>query len=191
MATPSTTTTSWQSLYPTTNISPQPQTGSGIFGQVPGDVGVPNVAAQLDAEYPGLSGTNTALSGDILSNLQGTLSPGTQQALENQAATLGVTGGTPGSNLDWNSLYGNVANAATNQEALGVQQYNSAVPTVSGTQTVSPALQIPLAQQNSVWNAAPNPTDAGVFNLALQAFANMPGSPLSGGGGDGSGGCSC
>ena len=188
MATPSTTTPSWQSLYPTTNISPQPQTGSGIFGQVPGDVSVPDISAQLGAEYPGLAGTNTALSGDILSNLQGTLSPGTQQALENQAATLGVTGGTPGSQLDWNSLYGNVANAATNQEALGAQQYNSSVPTVSGTQTVSPALQIPLAQQNSVWNAAPNPTDAGVFNLAMQALGD---SGVSVSGGDGSGGCSC
>jgi hypothetical protein len=109
---------------------------------------------------------NSAASSDILSNLNGTLSPGTQNALQNASATYGVTSGMPGSDLTWNSLYGNIANASTTQQQTGLSEYNSTIPTVSGTQTVSPDLQTQIAEQNAVDNASPNPTEAGVISTA-------------------------
>jgi hypothetical protein len=147
-------------------LYPASQAGAGAFGEVPGDVGVPQVASDLQAQMPGVPAMNSAASSDILSNLNGTLSPGTQNALQNASATYGVTSGMPGSDLTWNSLYGNIANASTTQQQTGLSEYNSTIPTVSGTQTVSPDLQTQIAEQNAVDNASPNPTEAGVISTA-------------------------
>jgi hypothetical protein len=160
------------------SLNPNPQSGSGVFGQVPGQLGVPPVAAQLGQELPGLPNLNAAASQDIASNLSGTLSPGTQNALQNASATYGVTSGMPGSGLTWDSLYGNIAGASTAEQQLGLQEYNQTVPTVSGTQTVSPQLQEQVAMQNAIDAAAPNPTDAGIANIAFTV-----GNQLLGGGG--------
>jgi hypothetical protein len=147
-------------------LYPASQAGAGAFGEVPGDVGVPQVASDLQAQMPGVPAMNSAASSDILSNLNGTLSPGTQNALQNASATYGVTSGMPGSDLTWNSLYGNIANASTTQQQTGLSEYNSTIPTVSGTQTVSPDLQTQIAEQNAVDNASPNPTEAGAISTA-------------------------
>lgn len=167
------------------NISPVGQQGSGIFGTVPGDLGMPNPQADLASVLPGLSGLTGTASADILSNLSGILSPGTNTSLQNAAANFGVTSGMPGSGLDWNSLYGNIAGASTSQQALGEQQYNSLIPTVSGTQTVNPQLQTQIAEQNAVNNAAPNPTDAGEMALGMQALGDVTGECGGGHGGSG------
>ena len=105
------------------NINPSPQSGSGTFGSVPGAIGLPNPEQNLAGVLPNLTSINSAASGDVLSNLNGTLSPGTTNALQNEAATLGVSSGMPGSQLDWNSLYGNIAGASAAQQAQGLQQY--------------------------------------------------------------------
>jgi hypothetical protein len=77
------------------NINPVSQGGTGTFGQIPGNLTLPPVAADLDAQVPGLSDLNKTSSSDIMSNLDGTLSPGTQTALDNAAATYGETCGMP------------------------------------------------------------------------------------------------
>lgn len=159
-------------------ITPPSQGGTGVFGQVPGIVGLPPVESQLASVFPGLQGANALASNDILSNLSGTLSPGTQGALQNASADYGVTSGMPGSGLDWNSLYGNIANASQQQQQTGLSEYNQTVPTISGTQTISPDLQTQIAFQNAVDIASPNPVDAGIANIATNI-----GSQLLGGGG--------
>jgi hypothetical protein len=153
-------------------LYPASQAGAGAYGEVPGDVGVPQVASDLQAQMPGVPAMNSAASSDILSNLNGTLSPGTQNALQNASATYGVTSGMPGSDLTWNSLYGNIANASTTQQQTGLSEYNSTIPTVSGTQTVSPDLQTQIAEQNAVDNASPNPVEAGVISTAEQLLGS-------------------
>ena len=154
---------------PAYNINPQSQGGTGTFGQVPGNIDLPNVSGDLASQIPGLGKLNTAASSDIASNLAGTLSPGTENALQNAAATYGETSGMPGSDLTWNSLYGNIAGASTAEQAQGLSEYNSLIPTVSGTQTLSPDLMTQVAEQNAVNTASPNPVDAGVLSTVLNA----------------------
>lgn len=167
------------------NYNPAPQSGNGAFGQVPGDISLPNPYGDLSSVYPNLSSTNANLSTDINSKLTGTLSPSTLNALQNASATFGQASGMPGSGLTWNSLYGNIAGASENQQAQGVQEYNQTIPTVSGTQTVSPALQSEIAQTNSVWNSAPNPTAAN--NYAQQLYNQYLQSQRGPAGGTGTG----
>jgi hypothetical protein len=142
----------------TFNSNPGPQSNGSPFGYAPGPISLPSPATDLGAQFPNLSGTNSALSGDINAKLGGTLSPGTTNALQDAAATFGVASGMPGSGLSWNSLYGNLAGAAENQEQEGIADYNSTIPTISNTQTVSPALQTEIATQNAIDAAAPDPT---------------------------------
>lgn len=166
------------------NINPTPQSGQGAFGMVPGALSLPNPAGDLSAQLPGLSKLNSTASGDLQSLLGGTLSAGTTNALQNAAATYGTTSGMSGgaggmAGLDWNSLYGNIAGASTAQQQQGMQDYSSLIPTVSGTQTVSPTLQAQIAGTNASNAAAPNPTQAASY--AEQLFNQYLNS--SGGGG--------
>lgn len=160
-------------------LTVQTQSGTGSFGQVPGQLTLPPVAADLSAELPGLSNLNSAASTDILSNLQGTLSPGTMQALQDANASSGVGMGMPGSQLNWNSLYGNIANASEQQQQTGLQEYNSTVPTVSGTQTLDPSLMSQIQYQNAVDWAAPNPEDA-AWEQVLMGVASGAADSLAG-----------
>lgn len=174
-------------------ITPASQGGTGVFGQVPGVIGLPPVEQQLQSVLPGLQGSNAEVGQDILSNLQGNLSPGTQNALQNSAADTGVSTGMPGSNLDWNSLYGNIAGASTSQQQTGLQEYDSTIPTVSGTQTVAPDLETQVAYQNAVDAASPNPVDSGVADIGLTIGNQLLGgsgySTTGGAASGGGGGC--
>lgn len=158
-----------------------------MFGNVPGTLTAPPVSADLAAQLPGLGNLNATASSDILSNLQGTLSPGTQNALQDASASYGAASGAPGSQLDWNSLYGNIANASTQQQQTGLQEYNQTVPTVSGTQTVDPALLSQIQFQNAVDQASPSPTDAGIADI----FTGLLGETVGGSGGGDGGSASC
>jgi hypothetical protein len=165
------------------NLNPQPTSGQGPHGAVPGQLGLPNPAADLAGQIPGLSSLNSAASSGIAGKLRGELSPGTLNALKNASAQFGVSSGMPGSGLSSNAFLGNVAGASEAQQAAGIQEYNSFIPTVSGTQTVSPALQNEIATQNSLNAAAPDPTQAAsyamqLFNMYLQQMGRG-----SGGGG--------
>lgn len=173
------------------NLHPQPTSGQGAFGAVPGQLGLPDPAGDLARQVPGLSGLNSSASAGIQAKLNGELSPGTLNALKNASAQYGVSSGMPGSGLSSNQFLGNVAGASEAQQAAGIQQYNSYIPTVSGTQTVNPALQNEIATQNSLNAAAPDPTQAASYAKQLfdQYLAQMrgPGGGTSGGPGGGSG----
>jgi len=171
-----TSTPTASALTTTGNVlNPAPQTGQGAYGMVPGVLSMPNPAGDLSAQLPGLSTLNATASSDLQSKLGGTLSPGTQAALQNAAATYGVTSGMPGSQLTWNSLYGNIAGASEAQQQQGLQDYPSLTGAVSSTQTVSPALQTEIASTNATNAAAPNPAASAsyaqqLFNEYLQAM---------------------
>jgi hypothetical protein len=149
---------------------------------VPGVIGVPNPYQDLGNQIPNLSQINRAASNDILSNLDGTLSAGTENALKNASATYGAASGMPGSGLSWNSLYGNIAGASTGQQQTGMQEYDQFAPTVSGTQTVTPGLQTQIAGTNASNSAAPNPSMSASYSQQLfQQYLNSMNGPGGGG----------
>lgn len=162
--------------------NPLPQLGSGPFGAVPGTLSLPNPSSDLSAAVPGLGSLNTAASNDILSNLGGKLSPGTVNALQNASATFGVASGMPGSGLSWNQLYGNIAGAANQEEALGLSQLNPYLSQTSGTQTLSPSLQATIAGTNATNAAAPNPGASASYSAQMfNQYLNSLRGPAAGG----------
>lgn len=148
-------------------LNPKPQQGNGPFGAVPGPIGLPNPAGDLAGQVPGLSNLNRAASSNILQRLNSNLSNNTINALKNASAQFGIQSGMPGSQLSQNQLLGNIAGATEALQTQGLQDYNSFIPTVSGTQTVNPALQSDIADRNSVYAAAPNPTEAASYAESL------------------------
>lgn len=169
--------------------NPQPQSGAGAFGGVPGAIGLPNPYGDISSVYPNLDQTNAGVSGDILSKLGGTLSPGTENALKNASATFGLKDGMPNSGLSWNQLYGNIAGAIEGQQQEGIQDYNATLPVVSRTQTVSPETQVGVAEQNAVNASAPNPAASASYAEQLyQKYLGSMGGPAGGTGAFGAGG---
>lgn len=131
---------------------------SGLFGGVPGTIGMPNPYADLSSVVPGLANDNSALSSNILSELSGGLSPGTIGALDQAQTAFGIPG-------TLNTSAASLGLTDTQLEGMGLGQWNSLLPTIAQTQTVSPALQTEIAQTNSVNAAAPNPTDAALAGI--------------------------
>jgi hypothetical protein len=142
--------------------------------------------------YPNLSGTNAATSSALLSELQGQLSPETLANIRNAEATYGVTSGMPGSDL---ARYRGVRDIGLTTEQLqrqGLADYSSIIPTVSATQTVTPAQQAQLqagqnqlstdiAGFNAVNASAPNPASAGSYAQQLfEQYLNRESSPAGG-----------
>lgn len=158
---------------PNYTVNPAPTSGQGPFGAVPGAVGLPDPAGDLAKVYPNLSGTNQALSTNILSQLSGQLSPGTLKMMQDAEAAQAVRSGMPGTNVQRNTLMGNrsvrdLGITAEQQVQQGISNYNKTIPTISGTQTLSPALQNEIAMWNSINRSAPDPNAAG--NYAKQLF---------------------
>lgn len=150
------------------NLNPNPQSGSGAFGAVPGAIGMPDPFGDLSNVYPNLSGSNTAASQAILSRLRGELSPDTINAIRDAAATFGVGSGMPGGGLSRNLTLRDLGRTREDLISRGLQEYNALLPTISGTQTVRPETQVDIATQNALNRAAPNPTAAA--NYAQQMF---------------------
>jgi hypothetical protein len=149
------------------NLSPSPQGGQGAFGKVPGDIGLPTPQADLAAIYPNLSAQTGQLSGNIMSELQGTLSPETINSIQDNAARFGVSMGSPGSPFAGAQGLKNLGLSVEQQQKGGLADYLNAITGISKTQTVSPELQTQIAEQNSVWNAAPDPAAASAEQLKL------------------------
>lgn len=149
------------------NLNPLPESGTTAFGEVPGQLGLPNPAGDLGKQIPNLQGLNTGASDLINSELGGQLSPATLHALQNAGATFGIQSGMPGSGLSFNRLYGNIAGATEARQRQGLEDYSRFIPTVSGTQTVRPELQNEIASQNALNKAAPNPAKAASYAQQL------------------------
>lgn len=145
---------------PTYSPSPVARTGTNAYGYVPGATGLPDPAGDLSKLYPNLTGTNAAISGNIMHELSGELSPETVNSIRDRAASFGVSSGMPGSGL---ASYGGLRNLGIATEDLqqrGLQDYLGATAGISKTQTVNPETQIGLSQSNAALNAAPDPTMA-------------------------------
>lgn len=159
--------------------TPQPQTGTGAFGLVPGPIGIPSPFADISAIYPGLEGQNAALSQNISDELAGKLSPDTDANLRNMAATFGTTTGMPGS--DFSNRFGlyNTALATQALKERGAQDYQKLLPTIFATQTAGPQLEAQIAAQNAFNAAAPNPDARAWYqrfapNQAVSATSGAP-----------------
>ena len=140
------------SFSPTNNST---ATGTNI-PQIP----LPDPAAALGSQIPGLTGLNTDISSLLGTELSGGVSPSTMNLLQNKAATLGVTSGMPGSGFQNSDLLESLGLTSEGQQQAGVNNYASLIPTISGTQTLNPALQQEGNLQNAVDSAAPNPASA-------------------------------
>lgn len=168
------------------NVNPGTQSGSGTFGAVPGQLSLPSPFSDLGNIYPNLSQTNSQVSGNILSQLQGQLSPETLANLQNTAARFGVWNGMPGANAYQGTLANNqnlLGNIRTTEQLQqqGLQNYNALIPTISGTQTVNPALQAEIASTNAMTAAMPNPADAASYAKELfDQYLGSIGGPAGG-----------
>lgn len=178
--TPSNTAT--YGANPQFSLNPTARAGQGAFGAVPGAIGLPSPYRDLSGVFPNLSGTNAAVSRDILSKLSGTLSPQTQAAIHDAGAAWGLSSGVPGSGIQENRTLRDIGLTSEQQQQQGLQDYASLVPVISGTQTVSPNLQTEIAATNAQFAAAPDPTQAASYAKTLfDEYLRM----LQGGGGGG------
>lgn len=163
--------------------------GRTAYGSVPGPIGVPaNIFSQLSGAVPNF-GANTAGTGNVISSeLAGTVSPGTMNALKTGAAQFGVASGMPGSGLEQNQLFGNIAGFSEAQQRKGVQDYLSEVGALGPTMT-NPNLAAEISARNADLAAAPDPRLAAeqAFNDWLRGFnytrsAGTPNAPWGAGG---------
>ena len=167
-----TASTPYQTLLQQYNTVPSPTSGQGPYGAVPGTTTLPpSTFTQTTAAVPGLGQpASDQLTSNIMSELQGELSPQVLANLQNQAATFGISSGMPGSNAIPGTLANNsnlLANVETTQQLQhsGEQDYLSALAGI-GAQQLNPSLISSVNQGNAELAAAPNPTEAAQTQLA-------------------------
>ena len=138
-----------------TATTPAPRTA---FGSVPNPISVPpNVFTQLSGAVPNFGGITRGTSDVIGSELSGAVSPMTMNALKTAAAQFGVGSGLgPGSGLEANQLFGNIAGFSENRQRQGVQDYLSEVGALSHTMN-DPNLVATISARNADLAAAPDP----------------------------------
>src|ERR1700744_2008548 len=158
--------------------------GVAVDGRKPQDIPMPNPFGDLSSIYPNLGATDNQLSSNIMNELQGNLSPATINNIRNNAASFGVSSGMPGSQLQGYSGLASLGKTTEQLQGQGLGDYLNAITGISKTQTVDPALQTEVNTQNSVWNAAPDPTAAALTqqNLFNQYLSKLS-SPAGGTGG--------
>jgi hypothetical protein len=131
-----------------------PRTG---FGTVPGPIGIPpNVFSQLSGAVPNFTGNLAGAGSVIQSQLAGDVSPSTMNALKTGAAEFGVASGMPGSGLEENQLFGNIAGFSEGQQQKGLQNLLAQIGALGPTQT-NPNLAAEISARNADYAAAPDP----------------------------------
>lgn len=146
--------------------------GGGIFGRVPGIVGMPQPFRDLESVYPNLPQTNQAASQDILSNLTGELSPETLSAIHDASTRFGI----PTGNLDLQDP-STLGETSDQLKGEGLKEVNPFMKTVSSAETVSPETQAMIAEFNSMNQAAPDP----LIGAALGIGTKLVGAAFTGG----------
>jgi hypothetical protein len=144
---------------PTQNFS----YNGGAYGSPVQSIPLPNPSAALNSVLPGTPGNNNQLSGLISSELSGNISPDVMNELQDKSASFGVgtgLGNAPGNTLNLQNLLTGMGINSESQQAKGVSDYNSVIPTVAKTQTLDPSLAYEANSQNAIDAAAPNPTAA-------------------------------
>jgi len=127
------------------------------FGTVPGPIAVPpNTFSQVSGAIPNFASLTKGTSDVIGSELSGQVSDATMKALENAAATYGVASGMPGSGLQKNSLFANIAGFSEAQQRKGLEDYLGTTSALSRTMT-DPGLAADIASRNANLAAAPDP----------------------------------
>jgi hypothetical protein len=152
--------------------TPTPTSGTGIFGQVPGALPTPNPFASVAAAFPATQQAQQQGASNILSELEGQLSPQTLATIQNQGAAWGVQSGMPGSGVQTNWDLAKAAQVSQGEQQTGLQQYNSMAGNSSQYLTVNPALESDIQQINAIDAASPNPAEAGMINM-LSEIAGM------------------
>jgi hypothetical protein len=149
------------------NVSPAPTTGQGAFGEVPGQTALPpSIWDQLNSNIPGYGAMTTSATGDIQSQLNGTLSPSTMSNIGNYAASRGVSLGQPNSPMS-NEIGMNVTGTTTEGlEQQGLGNYNTFTGT-AGSEQQNPALMADISQSNAVLGSAPDPSAAAAYSQSL------------------------
>jgi hypothetical protein len=157
------------------NASPTPTTGQGAYGMVPGQTALPpSIWDQLNSNIPGYGAMTNSATGDIQSQLNGTLSPSTMSNIGNYAASRGVSLGQPNSAMS-NEIGMNVTGTTTEGlEQLGLGNYNTFTGT-AGSEQQNPALMADISQSNAVLGSAPDPSAAAAEQQSLfnQYLAKM------------------
>ena len=145
------------------NVTPGTQGGQGPFGAVPGTVGLPQPYSDLSSVFPDLGGSNSAISSDIMAELEGGLSPGTLGAIGQAQNSFGIAGPVNTSPLSLGETDQQIQSA-------GLGAYGGIIPTISTTQTVSPEVQAQIEEFNAQQAAAPNPTASEAIGGASAAI---------------------
>lgn len=140
---------------------------------------------QYEASFPNYSQAEAQVSQNVLSGLQGQLSPGTMRNMSQAAAERAVTRGMPSQtggptvgNLDYLRLLG-LTTEDQQAKALGqLSAFNATSPRTPlynpAAFSITPEQQYNAALQASVWNAAPNPAAAAAAAMeAARAGANF------------------
>lgn len=163
--------------------------GRTAYGQVPSSIpNPPNIFSQLSGMVPGFTG-NLASAGNIIGNeLSGNVSPGTLNALKTGSAQFGVASGMPGSGLEQNQLFGNIAGFSEGQQQKGMQNLLSQISALGPTAT-NPNLAAEISARNADLASAPDPRMAAdqAFKDWLRGFqytasAGTPNMPWAAGG---------
>jgi hypothetical protein len=149
-------------VYP---INPRPQSGSGVFGAVPGPISLPQPFQAFGKALPNTPAIAGGASSDIVNELSGQLSPDTLATIQNNGAAWGVDEGIPGSGLQQNYDLNAAAQASMAQQQQGQKNYQATVGPTSRYLTVAPSTEAELAQINAINAASPNPTQAGLVNI--------------------------
>jgi hypothetical protein len=162
------------------NASPAPTTGQGTYGLVPGQTALPpSIWDQLNSNIPGYGAMTNSATGDIQSQLNGTLSPSTMSNIGNYAASRGVSLGQPNSPMS-NEIGMNVTGTTTEGlEQQGLGNYNTFTGTAGGAQ-LNPETAAGISESNAQLAAAPDPTAAAMeqqslFNQYLAAISSPAG----------------
>lgn len=142
------------------------------LGNAPAPIAMPDPYGDLSKVLPNLPQLNSNASGDILSKLQGQISPQTRNNIQNAAATYSAGNGMAGANsvagsLPFNLNLESLGLNSENQIQQGLQDYSSFTPTISSTQTVAPALQNEVNTQNAFDAAAPDPSYVANYEMNL------------------------
>jgi len=158
--------------------NPAPQAGSGVYGSVPGRIGLPtSIYDQLKEAVPNYAALTNKASGVIGSEMAGQLSPEAMNLIQNKAASNGVATGTPGSEFQKNNMLANLGLTAEQLQQHGLTDYNQFANT-TGNQQIAPELQTEIATQNAIDAAAPNPAAAQTYSQQLfDKYLNMNNQP--------------
>jgi hypothetical protein len=151
-------------------LSTSPSTPRTGFGTVPSSIPIPpSVFSQLSGTVPNFT-SNLGGAGNVInSQLSGQVSQGTLNALKTGAAQFGTASGMPGSGLEQNQLFGNIAGFSEGQQQKGIQNLLAQIGALGPTMT-NPNLAAEISGRNADLAAAPDPRLAAQeqFNLWLK-----------------------